>query len=192
MPMAAAGTRPVADGMPLNRMYQPDPAGGQPEDAHEPLLPAGVAELAEPDPGCVEHAGLRLLMLRGWYMRRQMMPGADERDGHRQEDQRLGDVLALGPVGEHGDGETDRRGEAVTTMTHQMLLTIEPRSVASTRHDARKNGDDHAAKSDAGPFSNADRPRRPLTTPTTRPITGQGGDPEQRLPKMLPHSSSAR
>ena len=55
----------------------------------------------------VEHAGLGVLHVARLVHEPPDDPGADERDRHRQEDQRLGDVLAAGPVGQHGGGETD-------------------------------------------------------------------------------------
>jgi hypothetical protein len=45
------------------------------------------------------------------YMKRQMIDGTHERDRHRHEDDRLGDLLELGVVGEDGDGETETGGD---------------------------------------------------------------------------------
>ena len=51
--------------------------------------------------------------------------GADERDRHRQEDQRLGDGLAAAqPVGQRGEREPDVTATSGTRTIHPSVLRI--------------------------------------------------------------------
>ena len=88
---------------------------GEADDAEhddgDELAGVGAADRAEPHPDGVHHAGLRVGGRPGDVHEPPDDPGADEGDRHRQEDQRLGDVLALRPVGEHGDAETEGGGQ---------------------------------------------------------------------------------
>ena len=56
---------------------------------------------------------------------------ADERDRHRHEDQRLGDVAPPDAVGEEGDDEAEEACSAGTTSSHRMLLKIDWRNSSS-------------------------------------------------------------
>ncbi len=107
--------------------------------------------------------------LRGWYMNRQMITGADERDRHRQEDHRLGDVLAAGPIGKNGGGETEGRCQAGDDDDPPDV--VEQRSAQHGQHGARSE-ECSRRRSGATTGDPTRRPAwsvRPLTTPMSTP-----------------------
>ena len=71
-------------------------------------------------------------------MSRQMIDGAGERDGHRQEDQRLRDGLAAPePIGERGEEQADLTANSGTRMIQPAVLRI-ARSMSGSVKTNRK------------------------------------------------------
>ena len=95
--------------------------------------------------------------------------GADERDRHRQEDQRLGARSRPSP----GRRGRRRRGRSPSPArrrrsTHQMLLKIVPRIVDRTAHERTKKPT-KIGPNEPGPRSKRWLVRRPATTPASTP-----------------------
>ena len=157
---------------------------------HKPLLPAGVAQLAEPDPDGIEHAGLGVLLtFLVTYMNRQMIPAP-------MNEIAMGKIIdlamfsPLAPVGQHGDGEPECRSQRCD---HEDPPQVVDQRSANGREDRAARGrieqdrDHRAGQSgerlpSSSPSDNADHERN----------THDGdADPQSRLPISQSNQSVA-
>ena len=146
------------------------------QDHGEPLLPARVAELAEPDPQRVEHAGLRLASrCAGWYMKRQMIPAPTNEMAIGR---KISDLATFSPFERSASTATASPNDverAVTTMTHHRLLNDRAAQRGEHEHDNRKK-------------PNISGPKAPPDESKARPRAAAGDDagdhaqPDQRPP----------